>query len=340
MSESYKNKIIETIADYPKDKFFSSSDITIQFPEISRQYISKIITELCTQGVLVKTGKGPATRYYNQSGVIDIPMIFPIEVDTSEDDIYKQVIRKKIPANTVADIVMDKLKYIFTEMVNNAIDHSGSDSVSIALVERGNNITCSITDTGIGIFQNVMAQLHLENHFQALEKILEGKTTTDTKRHSGEGIFFSSKIAQQFEIISSEIHLIIDNERNDYTLTKCNHVQGTSIIIILDKENTQLIEHVFKQYTNDDSQFTKTKIVVELYQHGVSFVSRSEAKRLLSDLAKKYEHIVFDYQDVKSVGQGFVDQVYRVFAASHPDIKIESIHMNESVTFMVRRSLG
>ncbi|NCO44182.1 STAS-like domain-containing protein, partial [Candidatus Berkelbacteria bacterium] len=40
------------------------------------------------------------------------------------------------------------------------------------------------------------------------------------------------------------------------------------------------------------------------------------------------------------VGQGFTDEIFRVFKTRHPHIKITPVNMNESVEFMVKRAKG
>jgi hypothetical protein len=44
---------------------------------------------------------------------------------------------------------------------------------------------------------------------------------------------------------------------------------------------------------------------------------------------------------VQEIGQGFADELYRVWAATtHRAIKVSSVHMNQAVAFMVRRAGG
>jgi hypothetical protein len=65
------------------------------------------------------------------------------------------------------------------------------------------------------------------------------------------------------------------------------------------------------------------------------YVSRSEAKRLLHNL-DKFSEIELDMREVKQVGQGFVDEVFRVFAAAHPAIIIRSTNASAAVDAMIR----
>jgi uncharacterized protein (DUF934 family) len=78
--------------------------------------------------------------------------------------------------------------------------------------------------------------------------------------------------------------------------------------------------------------------VVKLFEVGVTFVSRSEAKRLLEGL-DRFREVAVDFAGVESVGQGFVDELLRVWPNQHPDTRIVPVGMNEAIEFMVRRGL-
>ena len=65
------------------------------------------------------------------------------------------------------------------------------------------------------------------------------------------------------------------------------------------------------------------------------FVARSEARRLLANL-DKFREIVLDFRDVRSVGQGFADEVFRVFADRNPGIVLRPENANPAVMAMIR----
>ena len=46
-----------------------------------------------------------------------------------------------------------------------------------------------------------------------------------------------------------------------------------------------------------------------------------------------------DFTGVKSVGQGFADEVFRVWARAHPETRLIPIAMQRTVAFMVERAL-
>ncbi|HBJ72286.1 MAG TPA: addiction module antidote protein, HigA family [Actinobacteria bacterium] len=102
------------------------------------------------------------------------------------------------------------------------------------------------------------------------------------------------------------------------------------------------IEVAAAQLTEQLSKITpwaesaRTRTVVKLFTMGSSLVTRSEAKRLLVGL-EKFREVELDFEGVEFVGQGFVDEVFRVWSRSHPDTSSTPMHMNHDVAFMVNR---
>jgi hypothetical protein len=76
---------------------------------------------------------------------------------------------------------------------------------------------------------------------------------------------------------------------------------------------------------------------VKLLQH--DYLSRSEAKRLLFNL-EKFSEVELDMRDVAHLGQGFADEVFRVFASLHPHVQIRTINASDAVTAMIRHAQG
>ena len=84
--------------------------------------------------------------------------------------------------------------------------------------------------------------------------------------------------------------------------------------------------------------FNKTEITVHLAQEYLDFpmVSRSLARRILSNI-EKFKIVFLDFNGVKTIGQAFADEIFRVFRNKHREITILPINMNEEVKFMIKR---
>ena len=79
-------------------------------------------------------------------------------------------------------------------------------------------------------------------------------------------------------------------------------------------------------------------VTLSLFKHD-TFVSRSQAKRILYNL-DKFQRVVLDFTDVRMVGQGFVDEVFRVYQNQHPHMSIRYSNANPDVEFMIKRSIA
>jgi hypothetical protein len=102
--------------------------------------------------------------------------------------------------------------------------------------------------------------------------------------------------------------------------------------------HTPRLEEVFRAYTDSETlRFTRTRTTIRLGTLGSSLVSRSEAKRVTARLAE-FREAVLDFSGVEVVGQGFCDEIFRVFARRHPEVTLEPVGMNEAVAFMVARA--
>ena len=95
---------------------------------------------------------------------------------------------------------------------------------------------------------------------------------------------------------------------------------------------------VFEEFT-DGFEFARTRPAVKLFELGTEFVSRSEAKRLGAGL-ERFAEVELDFHGVDLVGQGFVDELFRVWANEHPGTRLIPVRANPAIEFMIRRGLG
>ena len=49
----------------------------------------------------------------------------------------------------------------------------------------------------------------------------------------------------------------------------------------------------------------------------------------------KFKEIILDFQGVKSIGQGFADEILRVFQKEHPDIIIKIENLNPALKSII-----
>jgi virulence-associated protein VapD len=159
------------------------------------------------------------------------------------------------------------------------------------------------------------------------------------KAHSGEGIFFTSKVADVFVLESFDYKLQVDNLLEDVFVAKINdQLEGTKVIFRIKKDTDKKLENIFKDYQAVETEFgfDKTEITVKLYENDINYVSRSQARRILVGL-DKFKKIILDFKDISGIGQAFADEIFRVFKERHPDITIEFKNTNEAIEMMIKR---
>lgn len=249
-----------------------------------------------------------------------------LEVESALDDL-------------VNDTTRSTLRYITTEMVNNAIDHSDGTTVTVTAAQTADgDIRITIADNGIGIFERLMRGLNLDSLRDALGELTKGKRTTMPERHTGEGIFFSSKAADHFSLDANGLRLTFDNDRNDVAAGESQVKEGTTTTVTTKPQGTRGHGDVFARFTDEDHRFAKSLPRVKLFETGTSFISRSEAKRLALGL-EKFDKVELDFTDVTEVGQGFADELLRVWASQHPNTTLIPINMSDPVAFIVDHAL-
>jgi anti-sigma regulatory factor (Ser/Thr protein kinase) len=255
----------------------------------------------------------------------------------SESDVWRSVKDDlKLDGGSPAGRIIG---YAFTEMLNNAIDHSGGETVSIAWWITSDQWSFEVRDFGVGAYAKLRAGLRLSSDFEAVQELSKGKRTTDSDHHAGEGIFFTSKAVDLFRLTSSGVRWTVDNLRHDVALGLVPAFSGTSVICQIDPQSDRDLTDVFREFTVDHA-FVRTRPVVKLFEIGTSFVSRSEARRLLEGLDSDFEIVEADFTGVTDVGQGFVDELLRVWPAAHPGKTVISRNMNAAVEFMIQRGLS
>jgi DNA-binding Lrp family transcriptional regulator len=245
-------------------------------------------------------------------------------------------------APVVADLpenVRDIWRYGVTEMVNNAIDHSGSPHVLVSVKRNAVYTDGYVIDEGEGIFLKIQRALNLYDPREAILELAKGKLTTDPVNHSGEGIFFTSKVFDRFVIDSGKLSFMHSGHEFDFLMESPNHEQGTGVFMRLCNDSQRIIKNIFDEFAlPEEYTFAKTIVPVRLAQYeGEKLVSRSQAKRLYQRF-ERFRHVVLDFADVAEIGQAFADELFRVFPAEHPTVNLVPINTTEMVSQMIGRA--
>jgi anti-sigma regulatory factor (Ser/Thr protein kinase) len=321
----------EKILQYLKEKQSVTGKELSELLGISRQAVNKHLKELIETDSIVKEGATRGAVYSFPSAkrkarsVRNFRKTYSLE-NLEEDKVFHELASLLNLNRELSESASKIAQYAFTEILNNAIDHSSSEKCSVDVSLDQYRFNFRIRDFGIGIFYSILTKFDLPDENTVIGELIKGKTTTMEEKHSGEGIFFTSKAADTVFFRSHKIKLIFDNQRKDVFVEERRFLKGTEVFFSISKSSKRKLDKIFAQFAPEefDYRFERTRALVKLFYQ--DYVSRSEAKRLLYGL-DKFREIILDFEGVRSIGQGFTDEIFRVFRNAHPDIslKIENL---------------
>lgn len=302
---------------------------------LSRARVGMQVRELIAGGYLRKAGstrprytRGPNRRFereYLRAGLAEDRVWY--------DDLLPLL--DGLPRN-----VLDIANHGLTEMVNNAVDHSGADFVRVRMDCNDRRLVLLVEDDGIGIFRKIARALALPDERLALLELAKGKLTTDPERHSGEGIFFTSRMFDLYRIDSGGLVFDHDAEFPEDILVDADETHGTRVLMQIAVDSPRTARSVIDQFSSgpDEYSFARTIVPVRLAKVGnENLVSRSQAKRVLQRV-DRFRIVVLDFASVEEIGQAFADEIFRVFANAHPDVELVPVHAVPAVQQMIRRA--
>lgn len=325
--------LLKAVAEHPRDLVRM---VAAQLG-LSRARVSMQVRELVAGDYLRKVGSTRPT--YALGPNRRLVRVYPL-AELAEDRVWFQDVlplMQDLPRN-----VLDIAHHGVTEMVNNAVDHSEGKDLTMFMDCDGQRLLLAVQDDGVGIFRKITRALDLPDERLALLELSKGKLTTDPARHSGEGIFFTSRIFDRFQIHSGGLLFDHDDGEEQDLLDELDAEAGAGTIVFMEiaRDSRRQIKDVFDEYSSgpDDYDFAKTVVPVRLAKVGdENLVSRSQAKRLLQRV-ERFRCVVLDFAEVASIGQAFADEIFRVFTNAHPDVELVAIHAVAEVQQMIRRA--
>jgi anti-sigma regulatory factor (Ser/Thr protein kinase) len=306
---------------------------------ITRQGVLRHVRSLLAEGKIAVEGR-TRDRRYTVVPIAQIEIPLTISPELEEHVVWRQCIRPALEG--VHENALGICQYGFTEMLRNAIDHSESPTAVVSLDYSPQRIRLRVVDSGVGIFNKIQRAFNLPDPGDAILELAKGKLTTDPRRHTGEGIFFASRMFDRFSILSGKLYFAHKEQGDDWLLEDEAQTAGTMVSMVVSPSTARNAQETFDQFASadDDFGFSRTHVPVTLARYGdENLVSRSQAKRLLSRF-ERFREIILDFKDVSTIGQAFADEVFRVFPQDHPQVHLYPINTSSQVLRMIGRAMA
>ncbi len=232
-------------------------------------------------------------------------------------------------------------QHAFTELLNNSIDHSGGSAVTVSMRQTPLQLQLLVSDDGCGLFARIAQSFDIEEPRLAMLELSKGKLTSAPDRHSGHGLFFTSRLADVFDIHANKAAFQCRAwERSTWHTGRPGPVaarSGTSIYLAISLDTPRTLDAVLQAHSGSGSgyDFTRTRVPLQLLaSEAVALASRADARRVASGL-QKFGHAEIDFDGISEVGHGFADELFRVFGRSHPALELVAVGMAPRVAAMV-----
>jgi hypothetical protein len=330
--EDIRRFILEHVEKHQHDV----SKVAAEHFKITRQAVNKHLRRLVYEKALTESGE-TRKRAYKLAPLVEWRQIYKISPELEEHVIWDQDVSPTLGSHP--ENVTDIWHYGFTEMFNNAKDHSGGTLILVNIKKTAINTEMQMSDNGIGIFKKIQQALNLPDQRYSILELAKGKLTTDPKHHSGEGVFFTSRMFDRFSIGSDKAYFAHKFGDEVDWIDDGAFPSGTSVFMELSNHTARTSKKIFDQYASagEDYGFNKTVVPIRLAQYGNDkLISRSQAKRVVARL-ELFKIILFDFTGVLIIGQAFADEIFRVFANEHPELQILPINGNSAVMRMIER---
>lgn len=128
-------------------------------------------------------------------------------------------------------------------------------------------------------------------------------------------------------------HTVLENRLLAYA-SRFQNI-GTLVMMTLENETARDLAEVFEVFADVDEGLIRTRIPIREACISGEPVARSQARRICRRL-EEFKEVILDFDGVEFMGQGFADEIFRVFATAFPGVLLCPVHMEKEVHRMVR----
>jgi anti-sigma regulatory factor (Ser/Thr protein kinase) len=233
-------------------------------------------------------------------------------------------------------------QHAFTELLNNAVDHSGGSQVTVSMRQTPLQLQLLVSDDGCGLFDRIAQSFDIAEPRLAMLELSKGKLTSAPAQHSGHGLFFTSRLADVFDIHANQAAFQSRAwEARRWRAGKPGPVAarvGTSIYWAVTLDTPRTLDSVLRAHSQggEDYAFECTRVPLHLIGgDGQALASRADAKRVAARLSA-FRSVELDFEGVADMGHGFADELFRVFRQANPGVALQPLGMNTQVQAMWR----
>ena len=311
--DEIRHFLLTKIEDHPKDV----ARLASEHFGISRQAVAQHMRSLVREGLVQVSGNTKARQY--ELVETSSSWTVPIHEGLEEHIVWREHLSPLL--SDLPENVRTICQHGVLEMVNNVVSHSEGEKMGLGLIRSAIQIQIFVHDDGVGLFKKVQADFALDDPRHALLELSKGKLSSDPDRHTGEGIFFTSRMFDRFGIYSGTLFYGRENGGEDLLIEveERPDIPGTLVSMDISPTAVRTIGEVFDSFASGENyDFSRTHVPIKLAKYErEQLLSRSQARRVLARF-DRFAEVILDFSDVEEIGQAFADEIFRVFQREHP----------------------
>lgn len=305
----------------------------VQATGMSRGTIQKALQRLTQLGWLQR--EGSARRPQFRPGLLrQVVQRYPL-AGLQEDLPWS---RDFAPFFALPTEVQRMTQHAFGELLNNAIDHSGGSSVTVSLRQTPSHVQLLVSDDGCGVFDQLSRAFSLADPAMAMLELSKGKLTSQPARHAGRGLFFTSRLADVFDLHANDTAFQHREWEGDgWRPGRALKHQGTSVYAAIALDTNRTLESVLHAHSLDGKGFGFERTVVPLRLMASPLAgldSRAQARRVAARL-NAFRRAEMDFDGVATIGHSFADELFRVMSPELGEVDLVPLNMSPAVAAMI-----
>lgn len=300
----------------------------------SRRSAQRLVAALVAARWLDRTG---STRRptYRPGPLRQLIQVLPLH-GLDEDRPWK---REVAPLLDLPPHVALLVEHAYTELLNNAIDHSGGLQVTISVRQTPTHVQLLVSDDGCGIFDRIARSFAIDDPATAMLELAKGKLSSCPARHSGKGLFFVARLVDVLELHANRhAYRRLGWEGGGWQAGRPLPREGTSVFVAVALDTTVTLEALLSAHSASGRgrDFARTEVALRLLAGpGDSLATRAQARRAWARLAA-FEHATLDFGGVAEVGPAFADELLRVQRSAHPGVTLATARVSRRVDAMLQ----
>jgi anti-sigma regulatory factor (Ser/Thr protein kinase) len=242
------------------------------------------------------------------------------------------------PLFALSPTVARNARHAFTELLNNAIDHSGGTQVTVSVRQTAGHLQLLVSDDGCGLFARIGQHFAIHDPAQAMLELGKGKLTSQPARHTGRGLYFTARLADILDLHANDSAFQHRAwQRHRWQRTRPAARTGTSVFVAIALDSTLSLDSVMRDHSLDGAGygFDRTVVPLQVLTSPLSGLeSRAHARQVTARLAQ-FRRAELDFEGVDEIGHSFADELFRVYAREHPGLELVPLHTSARVAALI-----